>query len=375
MSLRWWENDSLNVQAQNDEIEVLESVFESFQRVNLTSFEVKIPLESLGHDLVLRFVFVETYPSTTPPELVPKAAFLDSSMLIDMLHSHLIETWNEMEGEVIIFPYLDWVENEWIPLVEDYFLQKSMGTSQDELYYEEEVMPVYESIASQRRRIQPIPQIIRGAPLTDRKSKFVAFCARVRSVEQANAVVANLKLNKRIAVATHNMVAYRIAPRNGVGLMEGHDEDGEHGAGTKMIFLLRVMKVLDVVVMVTRWYGGIHLGPDRFKHIKNLARDILEEANVEADTPLPDVQDSSIEPTSKLQNESRDLLKQLRWDSRFQKLDIVCGININAKIQECKLKDVPEKFSWIEYFAISGILVWDIRGLHPNLEDILSSSI
>lgn len=31
------------------------------------------------------------------------------------------------------------------------------------------------------------------------------------------------------------------------------------------------------MVVVTRWYGGIHLGPDRFKHINNLARNILEE--------------------------------------------------------------------------------------------------
>jgi putative IMPACT (imprinted ancient) family translation regulator len=32
----------------------------------------------------------------------------------------------------------------------------------------------------------------------------------------------------------------------------------------------------NVAVVVTRWYGGIKLGPDRFKHIKNAARDVLE---------------------------------------------------------------------------------------------------
>ena len=30
------------------------------------------------------------------------------------------------------------------------------------------------------------------------------------------------------------------------------------------------------VVVVTRWYGGIHLGPDRFKHINNAARTLLD---------------------------------------------------------------------------------------------------
>mmetsp|Transcript_5484 Transcript_5484/g.11567 ORF Transcript_5484/g.11567 Transcript_5484/m.11567 type:complete len:81 (-) Transcript_5484:80-322(-) len=38
----------------------------------------------------------------------------------------------------------------------------------------------------------------------------------------------------------------------------------------------QVMNVLNVAVVVTRWFGGIHLGPDRFKHISNAARDVLE---------------------------------------------------------------------------------------------------
>ncbi|VDN28658.1 unnamed protein product [Gongylonema pulchrum] len=35
------------------------------------------------------------------------------------------------------------------------------------------------------------------------------------------------------------------------------------------------MKAKNVLVVVTRWYGGIHLGPDRFRHICNIARQAL----------------------------------------------------------------------------------------------------
>ena len=28
--------------------------------------------------------------------------------------------------------------------------------------------------------------------------------------------------------------------------------------------------------MVSRWYGGVHLGPDRFRHINNAARAAIE---------------------------------------------------------------------------------------------------
>jgi hypothetical protein len=33
---------------------------------------------------------------------------------------------------------------------------------------------------------------------------------------------------------------------------------------------------LHQIVVVSRWYGGIKLGPDRFKHINNVARELLE---------------------------------------------------------------------------------------------------
>ncbi|EFO12750.1 hypothetical protein LOAG_15784, partial [Loa loa] len=52
-------------------------------------------------------------------------------------------------------------------------------------------------------------------------------------------------------------------------------DDGEVGAGAKLLNLLELMKAKNVLVIITRWYGGIHLGPDRFRHICNLARQIL----------------------------------------------------------------------------------------------------
>lgn len=38
---------------------------------------------------------------------------------------------------------------------------------------------------------------------------------------------------------------------------------------------LQILDVRNVLVVVSRWYGGILLGPDRFKHINNCARNIL----------------------------------------------------------------------------------------------------
>lgn len=35
------------------------------------------------------------------------------------------------------------------------------------------------------------------------------------------------------------------------------------------------MDVWNVIVVVSRWYGGIQLGPDRFKHINSAAREAV----------------------------------------------------------------------------------------------------
>ncbi len=47
------------------------------------------------------------------------------------------------------------------------------------------------------------------------------------------------------------------------------------GAGDKLLFMMARMDVRNAVVVVSRWYGGIQLGPDRFKHINNVAKEVM----------------------------------------------------------------------------------------------------
>ncbi|KAI9609144.1 hypothetical protein KEM48_003065, partial [Puccinia striiformis f. sp. tritici PST-130] len=54
-----------------------------------------------------------------------------------------------------------------------------------------------------------------------------------------------------------------------------NDDDGESAAGSRMQHLLNILDVKNVFVCVSRWFGGIHLGSDRFKHINQATRDAL----------------------------------------------------------------------------------------------------
>uniref|UniRef100_M4C2G4 Impact N-terminal domain-containing protein n=1 Tax=Hyaloperonospora arabidopsidis (strain Emoy2) TaxID=559515 RepID=M4C2G4_HYAAE len=118
------------------------------------------------------------------------------------------------------------------------------------------------------------PLIVHGTPIIDRKSTFIAHACPVKCVEDVRSFVALLLDDRKIERAIHNMLAYRII---GDFVVKDNDEDGEHGAGNKLSSLLELLNAKNVAVVVTRWYGGIKLGPDRFKHINTCARLVLEE--------------------------------------------------------------------------------------------------
>ena len=53
--------------------------------------------------------------------------------------------------------------------------------------------------------------------------------------------------------------------------LTGSDDSGEKTAGTRMLRLLELCEHQDVLVVVTRWYGGVQLGNFRFKAINDVA--------------------------------------------------------------------------------------------------------
>ncbi|XP_017779481.1 PREDICTED: protein IMPACT-like [Nicrophorus vespilloides] len=117
--------------------------------------------------------------------------------------------------------------------------------------------------------------IIHGETIRDRKSDFQGHVCVVNSEEDVKNVIKLLLQNKKISQAKHNISAYRITQSNGVLLQDG-DDDGEYLADARLMQLLQKLNLNNVVVIVTRWYGGIHLGNDRFKHIHNAARSVLQ---------------------------------------------------------------------------------------------------
>ncbi|MCO6185407.1 YigZ family protein [Rhizobium sp. L1K21] len=107
--------------------------------------------------------------------------------------------------------------------------------------------------------------------ISDRGSKYAVSGGPCNSAEAAKVFLEELKKTKKFAKATHNTWALICS--------EGQikNDDGESGAGMIILKMLEREKLENHIVVVTRWYGGKHLGGDRFRHVQNAVRIYLDE--------------------------------------------------------------------------------------------------
>lgn len=110
-----------------------------------------------------------------------------------------------------------------------------------------------------------------GQILADRGSKYAVSGCPVSDRAAIDAALADLKRDRAYAKATHNTWAADLAAG---GPIKG--DDGESGAGMVIIRMLMREELKDHLIIVTRWYGGKHLGGDRFRHVQTCVRAYLD---------------------------------------------------------------------------------------------------
>ncbi|HHW34396.1 MAG TPA: YigZ family protein [Paracoccus solventivorans] len=105
--------------------------------------------------------------------------------------------------------------------------------------------------------------------ISDRGSVYAASGGPVADRAAIDAALAQLKSARRFAKATHNSWA---------ALLDGEalkSDDGESGAGAIILRMLETEGLDNHLIVVTRWYGGKHLGGDRFRHVIAAVRHYL----------------------------------------------------------------------------------------------------
>ena len=107
--------------------------------------------------------------------------------------------------------------------------------------------------------------------ISDRGSKYAVSGGPCASEEEAKAFINTLCTKKKFAKATHNTWAFLTADT------ASKNDDGEAGAGMVILRMLEREGLRDHIVVVTRWFGGKHLGGDRFRHVQNAVRIYLDD--------------------------------------------------------------------------------------------------
>jgi len=327
------------------------------------SYSIKITVASTNTNLtplILNFTYPTNYPSKECPVFTVGSMWLTEKQ-ISQLSDHLKNLF--FPGEVVVYSWADWLREDSISflgikdqiqtVVADIRNSNELDTLEPVDETEEE--PAADGVAPD----PTVPTIHHGAPVTDRKSKFQAHIAAVHSVEEAEGVMAELLRDKRIANATHNTSSYRILGPNGVKY-ENRDDDGETGAGDKLLYMLDKGNYINIIVIVTRWFGGIMLGADRFKHITGVAQVLLEQKykDISEEGSVNGFKGGRFRP-------SEDVYNRIKWDTELSQDDFIIGYEDrfvgDMEIPFAEFGDTEIPLHRIRYFKKNDEVLWDRR--------------
>ncbi|KAF7343414.1 hypothetical protein MVEN_01773900 [Mycena venus] len=300
------------------EIEVLQSIYgdEAIQLwvpstnqhydPSITRYEAVLSLPS-HEDVSIRVLLPESYPAAAPPQLQLLSRYIgafgaDAGLFGEILRTFISSSsgvdW--VPDAVCVFDGLQSVLDRCATWYGDRLSAEAAGAMvRADTHPEREVAPPPPSSVSRMdpvaTELPPMPEGIKmfvAEPITDRKSAFVGRACVISDPSEVAAfsavsfripylrfqvpiILANLVSDRRIARAAHPVInAWRC--QVGSVLHQDNDDDGETAAGGRLAHLLHILEVDNVLVVVTRYFGGIHLGPDRFKHINQAARNALE---------------------------------------------------------------------------------------------------
>ncbi|KAF7970265.1 hypothetical protein HWV62_24532 [Athelia sp. TMB] len=278
----------------DDAIHIREPIVQYEEGMTLR-YEVSVTLPSQSEYIEARVLvsLPPTYPATSPPQLQLLSKYIGPFGLDAGLFGAVLRTFISSSGvewspdTVCVFDGLQSV----VERCENWYGEQLSVRGAGELA-REDARATYAHISHPPREdvpptvprslAPPVPQgmpegveIFESETITDRKSAFVGRACHITDPAQVPQILAHLLADRRIARAAHPVInAWRC--RAGAIVHQDNDDDGESAAGARLAHLLQILDLSNVLVVVTRYFGGIHLGPDRFKHINAAARGALE---------------------------------------------------------------------------------------------------
>ncbi|XP_065570782.1 protein IMPACT-like [Artemia franciscana] len=257
-----------NIERQKEEIDAISAIYQEncqCEDENFQTYNIRIADGDLIANLIV--TLPPEYPSVGPPYYLLNCPWMSRKDKEEL--SNEIERVAESNiGESVIY--------QWAEKVREFLQNKGDALQKLQAEETEEEKARKQILKSIPIWTTPCPEIVSSEPFTERKSTFQGHIATVFTQDQVRQVLAKLYENRKIAQATHNIYAYRIYKEDSKSWLQDCDDDGETQAGSRLLHLLQIVNSKDVIVVVSRWFGGILLGADRFKLINNAARQVLQ---------------------------------------------------------------------------------------------------
>jgi putative IMPACT (imprinted ancient) family translation regulator len=111
--------------------------------------------------------------------------------------------------------------------------------------------------------------------IIDRKSKYTIVWWYVETKENVDDFMKEILKDRYFRKATHNTYAYRIKLENW-SILEWKNDDWETWAWMCVLRELQRENAINTLVVVTRYFWWIQLQSDRFNHVINATKIILD---------------------------------------------------------------------------------------------------
>ena len=120
-----------------------------------------------------------------------------------------------------------------------------------------------------------------GSTKSEKRNRFIVYAAQPTNLDYVRDMHKHMQIKH--SDATHIIVVYRLPGLN-KAYDEDYIEDGEHGAGCRLLRLLVKKNLKPIVLVAVRYYSGVKLRPWRFEIYEDLAEDAIDELNQELGT-------------------------------------------------------------------------------------------
>ena len=114
---------------------------------------------------------------------------------------------------------------------------------------------------------------IKGEILEEKDYAFQSHAIIINNKEEIDLYKSYLLSNNKIKKATRNIFVYRLLDKNNI--IDDYDDDGEHYAGIRILGLLQKMKIYNILILVSRFNGDLHLKQHSTKYL-NVAENLIK---------------------------------------------------------------------------------------------------